>query len=47
MAQGQNGEEVKSMIDLGDGEKGYAALSAGWKGSERNGVRPLRLYCTA
>ena len=30
----------------GTGEESYAALYAGYEGSERNGMRPLRSCCT-
>ena len=38
VAKGQDGVEVKSMIDLVLGEEGYAAFCAGCEGSERNGT---------
>ena len=44
MARGQDGVEVKSMIDLGAADKGYASLCSGCEGSERNGTRPLKSW---
>ena len=47
MERGQDGVEVKNVIDLVAGEEGYAALCAECEGTERNRTRPLRSpYCT-
>ena len=44
VARHLGGVEVKSLIDLVLVKKGML-LSAGWKGRESNGTRPLRSLC--
>ena len=45
VARGQDGVEIKSMIDLVAGEEGHDAICAGCEGGERDGMRPLRPLC--
>ena len=45
VAKGQDGVEVKSMIDPVLVKKDMLRYNAGCEGSERNGSRPLRPPC--